>query len=139
MIVLMDKYEKRRLRLIEIRDTLCNGKVVDLARRIEREQSYVSRMLYPEGKKWKKRIADDMVEVIETAFNLPRGWLDGLDAGIDIKKERVLTKQHEILIDLFDGLPKSRKDKFIKELAEEKAEVDKLLAEMLELRQNQAS
>ncbi|ALX77772.1 helix-turn-helix transcriptional regulator [Cronobacter malonaticus] len=74
----MDKYEKRRLRLIEIRDTFCNGKASELARRIEREPSYVSRMLYPEGKNGKKRIADDMMEVIETAFGLPRGWLDSI-------------------------------------------------------------
>lgn len=72
----MDKYEKRRLRLIQIRDQFCGGKAVDVARKIEREPSYVSRMLYEEGKKGKKRIADDMVEIIENAFSLPRGWMD---------------------------------------------------------------
>lgn len=74
----MDKYENRRLRLIQIRDELCGGKAVDVARKIEREPSYVSRMLYEEGKKGKKRIADEMVEVIESAFSLPRGWMDGI-------------------------------------------------------------
>ena len=74
----MDKYEQRRLRLIEIRDRFCNGKASELARRIEREPSYVSRMLYPEGKSGKKRIADDMMELIEKSFNLPRGWMDML-------------------------------------------------------------
>mgnify|MGYP002656184841 CR=1 FL=1 len=77
----MDKYEKRRLRLIQIRDEICGGKAVDLARKIEREPSYVSRMLYEDGKKGKKRIADDMVEIIEKAFSLPRGWMDGLSHG----------------------------------------------------------
>lgn len=72
----MDKYERRRLRLIELRETKCNGKAADLAKAIGRDASYVSRMLYPEGKAGKKRIADDMMEVIETAFGLPRGWLD---------------------------------------------------------------
>lgn len=72
----MDKYEHRRQRLAELRDTKCNGKAVELARAIGREPSYVSRMLYPEGKAGKKRIADDMMEVIEKAFGLPRGWLD---------------------------------------------------------------
>ncbi|WP_284271291.1 hypothetical protein [Mycoavidus cysteinexigens] len=33
-------------------------------------------MLYPEGKRGKKRIADEMIEVIEVAFGLPQGWLD---------------------------------------------------------------
>lgn len=37
-------------------------------------------MLYPEGKAGKRRIADDMMEIIENAFVLPRGWLD-MDAG----------------------------------------------------------
>lgn len=77
----MDKYEQRRLRLIEIRDRFCNGKASELARRIEREPSYVSRMLYPEGKSGKKRIADDMMELIEKSFNLPRGWMDMLTDG----------------------------------------------------------
>ncbi|MGY0161663.1 LexA family protein [Edwardsiella tarda] len=78
----MDKYEIRRLQLIKLRDEMCSGKAVDLARRISREPSYVSRMLYPEGKKQKKRIADDMVEVIESAFGLPRGWMDGISGGM---------------------------------------------------------
>lgn len=72
----MDKYERRRLRLIELRDTRCGGNGADLARKIDRDPSYVTRMLYPEGKAGKKRIADDMIEVIESAFSLPRGWLD---------------------------------------------------------------
>ncbi len=78
----MDKYEKRRLRLMQIRDEMCGGKAVEVARKIEREPSYVSRMLYDESKKGRKRIADDMVEIIENAFSLPRGWMDGItDAG----------------------------------------------------------
>lgn len=75
----MEKYEKRRQRLIQIRDEICGGKAVDVARKIEREPSYISRMLYEEGKKGKKRIADDMVEIIEKAFSLPRGWMDGIN------------------------------------------------------------
>lgn len=72
----MDKYERRRLRLLELRDTRCRRSVAELARKIARDASYVSRMLYVEGKPGKKRIADDMMEVIETAFRLERGWLD---------------------------------------------------------------
>lgn len=77
-ISFMDKYEQRRLKLIEIRDRFCNGKAAELARRIEREPSYISRMLYPEGKAGRKRIADDMMEIIENAFSLPRGWMDSI-------------------------------------------------------------
>ena len=50
----MDKYERRRIRLIELRDTRCNGIAADLARTISREPSYVSRMFYAEGKKGKR-------------------------------------------------------------------------------------
>lgn len=74
----MDKYEKRRLRLIELRDEFCDGNASKLARKIEREPSYVSRMLWPGEKPGRKRIADDMIEVIENAFELPRGWMDGI-------------------------------------------------------------
>ncbi|WP_230682748.1 LexA family protein [Pluralibacter gergoviae] len=76
----MDKYEKRRLRLIQLRDDYCNGNASMLARKIEREPSYVSRMLWPEGKAGRKRIADDMIEIIEKAFDLPRGWMDDIVA-----------------------------------------------------------
>ncbi|EIX9027476.1 helix-turn-helix transcriptional regulator [Klebsiella aerogenes] len=85
----MDKYEQRRLKLIEIRDRFCNGKASDLARRIDREPSYISRMLYPEGKKGKKRIADDMMEIIEKAFNLPRGWMDSIATHEQLNKDDI--------------------------------------------------
>lgn len=72
----MDRYELRRQHLIKLRDERCNGKIAELARVIDRDPSYVSRMLYPEGKKAKKRISEQMVEVIETKFQLPQGYLD---------------------------------------------------------------
>lgn len=75
----MDKYEKRRLRLIQLRDEYCNGNASELARKLEREPSYVSRMLWPEGKAGRKRIADGMIDVIEKAFGLPRGWMDEIN------------------------------------------------------------
>lgn len=77
----MDKYERRRLRLIELIAGRCGGVAAAFARAIGRDASYVSRMLYPEGKIGKKRIADDMMEVIEKAFDLPRGWLDSDGSG----------------------------------------------------------
>lgn len=88
-ISFMDKYEQRRLKLIEIRDRFCNGKAAELARRIEREPSYISRMLYPEGKAGRKRIADDMMEIIENAFSLPRGWMDSIASEIPSANEEL--------------------------------------------------
>ncbi|VUS66783.1 putative HTH-type transcriptional regulator [Klebsiella spallanzanii] len=100
----MDKYETRRQRLLYIRDNLCGGKAVDVARTIGREPSYVSRMLYPEGKKQKKRIADEMVELIESSFNLPRGWMDGITGSIDSVGERVENSpQIQYVIEVLDA------------------------------------
>ena len=76
----MDRFDTRRLRLIELRDARCDGSSADLARAIGRDQSYVSRMLYPEGKAGKKRIGEEMASIIEQAFDLPRGWMDGEDS-----------------------------------------------------------
>lgn len=50
-----------------------------MAETIKRDPSYVSRMLYPDGKAGKKRIADDMIEIIEDSFCLPRGWMDSIN------------------------------------------------------------
>lgn len=69
----MDKYEKRRLRLLDVRDQLCAGSASSLAKKIGKSDSYVSRMLWPEGRDGRKRIGEDMVEQIERAF----GWEPG--------------------------------------------------------------
>lgn len=87
-IIAMDKYEIRRQRLLYIRDNLCGGKAVDVARTLGREPSYVSGCSTPKAKA-KERIADEMVELIESSFNLPRGWMDGITGNIDIEREPV--------------------------------------------------
>lgn len=66
----MDKFERRRLRLIRIRDELCNENVADLARKLEKEPSYVHRMLYPSGKKDKKNIGEDSVDAVLKKFGI---------------------------------------------------------------------
>lgn len=73
----MDKYEIRRLRLIELMNSRCDGKATEIAKRIDRSESYISRMMYPEGKAGKKRIGEDMAALITQAFGLPPYWLDG--------------------------------------------------------------
>jgi len=75
----MDKYEHRRLRLIEIRDELCNGKASELARKLGKTDSYVARMLWPEGKDGRKRMGGEMVSQVEDAIGIPRGSLDRTD------------------------------------------------------------
>ncbi len=71
----MDKYERRRRNLAQLVKEHCGGIDAEMARRIGRAPSYLARRLYEEGKLGKKRIGDDMTDVIEDAFNLPRGWL----------------------------------------------------------------
>ncbi|WP_186159305.1 S24 family peptidase [Burkholderia gladioli] len=72
----MDKFERRRLRLIDVRDLLCGGAASSLAKRIGKSDSYVSRMLWPEGRNGRKRIGEDMVEQIDAAFGWPPGTFD---------------------------------------------------------------
>ena len=83
----MDKYEVRRQKLIELKDKYCDGKISLLAERMGKNASYVSRLLYEEGKKAKKNIADRAVSDIETAFKLPRGWLDGVLDEYELPKD----------------------------------------------------
>ena len=71
----MDKYERRRKNLQLLIDERYRTPA-EFARAIGRSPSYVSRMLYPEGKAGRKRIADDMLELMEHECNLPRGWFD---------------------------------------------------------------
>ena len=73
----MDKYEFRRQRLIELKDQHCDGKISTLAEKLKRSHSYVSRMLFDENKPNKKRIGDDMLDVISEAFGVSKAWLDG--------------------------------------------------------------
>jgi hypothetical protein len=72
----MDKYETRRQNLLALLQSHCGGRAATLADLIGRSPSYVSRMLYQEGKDGKKRIGEDMRDLIEEALSLPAGALD---------------------------------------------------------------
>jgi hypothetical protein len=72
----MNKYETRRRNLIVLMDDHCDGRAASLATRLDRSPSYVSRMLYEDGKPGKKRIGEDMAEIIERVFGLAKGQLD---------------------------------------------------------------
>jgi hypothetical protein len=87
----MDKYETRRLNLRALLHSHCGGRAATLADLIGRSPSYVSRMLYPEGKDGKKRIGEDMRDLIEEALSLKRGTLD--------EEPSALTEQGDIPAD----------------------------------------
>ena len=101
----MDKFERRRLRLKELIDTKCDSVNAKLARKIGRDPSYVNRMLYPAGKAGKKRIADDMIEIIQDAFDLPHGWLDA-NPGEEMLNIDMSDKELVALIKTVMQLPK---------------------------------
>lgn len=64
----MDKYEQRRKALRALVDSLGRGGISAVAQKIGKDSSYVSRMLYPEGKNGMKRMGEDTVEVLQKAF-----------------------------------------------------------------------
>lgn len=72
----MDVQLHRKQRLRELIEHNCGNVIAVFAERIERNDSYVSRMLYPPEKAGAKPIADKMMRVIEAAFGLSRAWLD---------------------------------------------------------------
>ena len=75
-------YENRRLNLLLLIDAKWIGKTkIDLANALEVTPSYLSRMLYPEGKKAKKNIGEDIVYKINQLFELRPGWLDVKQTG----------------------------------------------------------
>lgn len=98
----MNRYEIRRLNLIKLKDELCDGKIVTLAKRMNKDQGFVSRLLYEEGKKYKKNIADKLVSDIESSFNLPRGWLDGLSKNNKLTDQNINQENNGVKIDVLD-------------------------------------
>lgn len=105
----MDIFEIRRQRLELLIKDRCEGKISICATRLGRSQSYVGRLLYPEGKPGKRRIAHGMITVIENAFSLPRGWLDGIEpaeylAGVSKGWANLTPAQQQAVLALIEAL-----------------------------------
>lgn len=64
----MDKFEKRRQLLKGLVEALGHGGIAKIADSIGKAPSYVSRMLYEEGKSGKKRIGEDSWDLLIAAF-----------------------------------------------------------------------
>lgn len=75
----MHLQEMRRQRLIALIDNLGVGGQKRLAEALGIAADYVSRLLYPPGKKGKKGISGDMARRVEQYFAVQIGWLDGLE------------------------------------------------------------
>ncbi len=112
------------------------------------ERSVASLLMYQEcctqrGKKEKKRIADDMVEIIEESFGLPRGWMDGIVSSstntASNYETRVLTPRQRIFLDLLDELPESEADNLLKTLEEKKQYYNMIYEEIRKKKAQNAS
>lgn len=64
----MDKFEIRRQALQSLADQLGRGGIAAIAQKIGKDASYVSRMLYPQDKKGSKRIGEETLEALTSAY-----------------------------------------------------------------------
>lgn len=73
-IAAMENYERLQALLTLIKTKYCGGTAAELARRIERSDSYVNRLFYPQGKNGAKGIGPEITQACTAAFDLPRGF-----------------------------------------------------------------
>ena len=97
-------------------------KAVNVARKIGRSLLMYQECCTQRGKRKKKRIADDMVEIIEESFGFTLGmdgWYRFIINEHSLNYEtRVLTPRQRIFFDLLDELPESEADNLLKTLEE---------------------
>lgn len=65
---LMDRYEMRRLDFVDLKDSMGRGAYRKISDKTGISESYLSRMAYPEGKKGKKNIGDDVIQVLDEHY-----------------------------------------------------------------------
>lgn len=73
------KREIRQARLRKLIDEVSEGNISDFARKVDKDQNYISKMLYPEDKKGAKPFGEKMARDICIALGLPEGWFDSTD------------------------------------------------------------
>jgi hypothetical protein len=64
----MDKFERRRLDLLDLVQQMGRGGRVRVAAAINKSPDYISRMLYPKEKAGHKGIGEDSVDLLDKAF-----------------------------------------------------------------------
>jgi hypothetical protein len=70
----MDNSERWQGLLIWLRDTKCNGVGAALAKRINKDSTYVNRLFYPSGKKGRKSVGLEIMNACSEAFELDAGF-----------------------------------------------------------------
>ena len=73
--------------LKRLRDDLCGGNSSELARRIKKDATYVSRLFYPADKAGAKVIGLEIMRACTRAFGLPPGYWDGVGATLPLSQE----------------------------------------------------
>jgi phage repressor protein C with HTH and peptisase S24 domain len=97
----MDKYELRRLALVKLVAKV--GGQAKLADALEINPSYISRMLYQEGKVGKKRIGEDMIDKLDQLYE---GWLENNENTQSALKEKEysISQYHDVRGAMGNGL-----------------------------------
>jgi len=86
----MDKFEARRLACLALVQTHHQGAYVGMANRLGMSESYVSRMLAPPDKPNRKRIGEDTLDRIRSAYGLPASWPDiSTDLEIELRPDQM--------------------------------------------------
>ena len=70
----MAEYTNEQQLLMHLRDAECRGNAAELARKIGKDPTYVSRLFYPIGKKARKSIGLEIMQSCTKAFSLPPGF-----------------------------------------------------------------
>lgn len=73
----MPEFTNHQLLLMRLRDELCDKSAAELARKIGKDATYVSRLFYPIGKKGRKGVGLEIMSACTTAFSLKPGYWDG--------------------------------------------------------------
>ncbi|AWY45590.1 helix-turn-helix transcriptional regulator [Glaesserella parasuis] len=94
-----DIREIRRKKLKDLIDDVSGGNIADFARKIDKEPSYVARMLYPEGKPGAKPIGEKMAHHILHKFVLPLDWFN---RDYDDEGELIPFEEPSIVIDVLN-------------------------------------
>ena len=98
----MDTYEIRRQNFLRIRDEYCEGNATQLARKLNKSQSYIHRLLVPLTHSSSKTISEKTAKQITDAFSLPIGWMDISDKQANINPKTTRTAIEWSIVDYDD-------------------------------------
>lgn len=102
----------RQLLLARIRDDLCGGNAAELARKIDKNASYISRLFYPKGKPGGRGIGLEVIDACNEAFKglLPLNFWESNPQTVELGKQ--VSLQAEINLNNNPDYPSIRRVKF---------------------------